>query len=161
MTVGAQVRFLIPGTDVPMTLQPLAMLLIGMTLPVPAAAAGLGLYLLAGGVGAPMFATDGGLWGTTTGYLFGFLAGSVVVAMIGRRSHAWMRLFIAGLAGMTVVLVMGVAWRTMIFGGNMGLAFATGLVPFVPKAVVECALAAAMARRWNAGSGKVDRLPRG
>lgn len=151
MTCGAQLRFVIPGTDVPMTLQPVAMLLVGMTLPIRGTAAAMALYLLVGGIGWPVFAGDGGLTGLTAGYLIGFLFAAPLVGFVvgsHRCSFGW--LFGAGLVGMGVVLVCGVAWRALRFAGNVDLAVATGAFPFLVKSVVEAAFAAGVARKWNA-----------
>ena len=51
------------------------------------------------------------------------------------------RLSAAGAGACGVVLVMGVAWRAVLFGGDVGLSVQTGLLPFLPKAAVELALA--------------------
>lgn len=151
MTCSAQLRFVVPGTDVPMTLQPVAMLLVGMTLPIRSAAGAMALYLLVGGIGLPVFAGDGGLTGLTAGYLVGFLFAAPLVGFVAgsrRCSFGW--LFGAGLAGMSVVLACGVAWRMLRFAGNFDLAIVTGAFPFLVKSVVEAAFTAGVARQWNA-----------
>ncbi len=150
MVVAAQCRFPIPGTDVPMTLQPVAMLLVGMTLRVSGAATAMFLYLLLGGIGLPVFAGDGGLTGMTGGYLVGLLVAAPVVGTIaGVRRGSFVRLFVAGLVGMVVLLTFGVAWRVVGFPGGFEWAVVTGAVPFLAKSVVEAALAAGVARQWN------------
>ena len=61
---------------VPMTLQPLAVLLIAMLCGRNIAVASVSLYLFQGMVGIPVFAYGGGLpylLGPTGGFLFGFL----------------------------------------------------------------------------------------
>lgn len=151
MTLSAQVRFAVPGTDVPMTLQPLTMLVIGMTLPVSASAGAMLLYLMLGGMGVPVFAGDGGLTGSTGGYLFGFLIGAPVVGIVsGLRRDRFIRLFVAGMVGMGVVLSCGVVWRILRFGGAWEWALVTGAAPFLLKALVESALASAVALKIRA-----------
>src|SRR3990170_493846 len=53
--VAAQVRVPVPGTEVPMTLQLLAVLVTGLTLSPTVAAAALSAYLLLGTAGLPVF----------------------------------------------------------------------------------------------------------
>ena len=65
---------------VPMTLQPLAVLLIAMLCGRNIAVAAVSLYLFQGMVGIPVFAYGGGLpylLGPTGGFLFGFLFASI------------------------------------------------------------------------------------
>lgn len=158
MAVAAQVRFPIPGTDVPMTLQPLALLLIGMTFPASLSAAAMLLYLCLGGLGLPVFAGDGGLTGATGGYLVGFLAAAPLIGWVARKNRrSFIRLFAAGAFGMAVVLVCGVLWRILWFHGGISWAVMTGALPFLTKACVESALAAAIVRqgsvRWCRKNG--------
>jgi len=151
MIAAAQVRFVIPGTDVPMTLQPIAMLLIGMTLTPVCAAGGMLSYLALGGIGLPVFATDGGLTGATGGYLAGFgLAATAISLAVGGHRTSYMRLLWSGLLGMGILLACGVMWRVLFFGGEFGMAVATGAWPFVTKAIVETALVATLVHRWRA-----------
>ena len=56
---GAQIAIPIPGTPVPFTLQPLAVVLAGLCLGPVAGAASMVLYLLAGALGAPVFSPIG------------------------------------------------------------------------------------------------------
>jgi len=159
MACAAQLRFVLPGTDVPMTLQPLMMLFIGMTFPVSASAAAMSLYLMCGGFGLPVFAGDGGLGGLTGGYLWGFLLAAPVVGLVSRQSPCgFTRLLLSGLVGMVALLVCGVTWRMIRIGGNMEWALVTGAAPFLAKAVIESALAAGVVSKWKARVGQDRRL---
>lgn len=145
--LGAQVRIPVPGTDVPMTLQPLAVLLAGLLLSPAAAVSAVAIYLAAGTLGAPVFAAgSGGLSGATGGYLAGFLVAAWAVAGLrGGPSASFARLVLAAAVGMFCVHALGVLWRTMFFGGNLGLAISTGFLPFVMKTGVEVFLAGTIA----------------
>ena len=71
---------------VPMTLQPLAILMIAMLCGRNIAVASVSLYLFQGIIGLPVFAYGGGLpylMGPTGGFLLGFL---IVAIVIGRFS---------------------------------------------------------------------------
>lgn len=143
LAVAAQVRIPLPGTDVPITLQLLAVLLVGFVFrPVPAASA-IMLYLGCGVAGLPVFAPQSaGLAGPTGGYLVGFLVAAWVVSRTrGGRDAGVVRLLCAGAFGVASVFAFGVGWRVLWHGGNIGLAMATGFVPFVAKATIELCLA--------------------
>lgn len=147
--IGAQVRAPLPGTDVPMTLQPVAVLLAGLLLSPATAVSAMVLYLVAGSLGVPVFtAASGGVFGTTGGYLIGFVPAAWVVARLrGGQSASFVRLSAAAATGLLCILTLGVLWRTAFFGGNFGLAFSTGFMPFVIKAGVEILLSASIASR--------------
>lgn len=149
IAIGAQVRVPLPGTDVPMTLQPVAVLLAGLMLTPGTAVSAMVLYLAAGSLGAPVFAAgSGGVLGATGGYLVGFVAAAWVVSKLrGGPAAGFVRLSAAAATGLLCILTLGVLWRTAFFGGNFGLAFSTGFLPFVIKAGVEILLSASIASR--------------
>lgn len=154
--LAAQIRFPVPGTEVPATLQVLAVLLAGMTL-APAAAAGSMLaYLALGACGVPLFTPgSAGLLGPTGGYIVGFVVAAWSVSLCrGTTGAGFGRLFAAGAIGLVVLFTVGVGWRVVWFGGDLGLAVATGLVPFAAKAVVELLLAATVSLKLRGWHGR-------
>ncbi len=159
VSLGAQVRIPIPGTDVPMTLQPLAVLLTGFALSPKRAVMAMMLYLTCGAAGFPVFAPgSGGISGLTGGYLVGFVAAAWTVAQLkGGRDATYARRVWAALVGTTIVFCSGIGWRVFCFGGNVSLAVVTGFVPFAGKAVVVVLLSAAVAQsvgRWRGVSSR-------
>lgn len=153
ISLGAQVRIPLPWSDVPMTLQLLAVLLTGLMLPPAGAVAATLLYLTCGVAGLPVFAAGStGLAGPTGGYLVGFvLAAGLVSVLKGGREAGLGRLLAVSAVGSLVILALGAIWRLVLayvwglFGGNAGLAVTTGLMPFLAKAVVEIFLAVTLA----------------
>lgn len=153
ITLGAQLRIPVPWSDVPLTLQLLAVLLTGLLLPPAGAVTATLLYLTCGVAGLPVFATgSAGLAGPTGGYLVGFvMAAGLVSVLRGGRQAGLGRLLAVSTVGCLVILALGAIWRLVLayvwgfFGGNAGLAVTTGLMPFLAKAVVEVFLAATLA----------------
>ena len=147
MTIGAHVRVAVPGTEVPMTLQLFAVLLIGCVFPPAQAVGGTLLYLTCGTLGMPVFAQgSSGLLGPTGGYIVGFVVAAWLLgALGGGRRAGSLRLLLAGAAAAATVLMLGVAWRAVWFGGDIRASVQTGLMPFVSKAVVEVLLAVTVA----------------
>ncbi len=142
VAVAAHARVPVPGTDVPMTLQLLAVLVVGLTQPAARSVSALSLYLLLGAVGLPVLAPGSlGLFGATGGYIVGFIVAAWLASVLRGHGHGVLRLFLAATAAAGSVLLMGVAWRVVLLGGHVTTAVATGLTPFVGKAMVEVALA--------------------
>lgn len=134
-----------------MTLQSLAVLMAGFVLGPIAACSAMLLYLGCGAVGLPVFAAgSAGLFGATGGYLVGFVFAALTISLIrGSRQASVVRLSFAGLAGLCVLFAFGLAWRyvyAMISGLDAGPLLAAGVVPFVPKAIVELLLAVSLTK---------------
>lgn len=149
MSLAAQVRIPVPGTDVPMTLQSLAVLLCGFWLTPRVAATGMLGYLALGATGVPVFAPgSSGLAGGTGGYIVGFVVGAWLVSTLKGDERAGLaRLVCAGLAGTVAIFACGVLWRAAgaaVFGGDLVLAVATGFVPFAVKAIVQLGVAVSL-----------------
>jgi biotin transport system substrate-specific component len=167
ISLAAQVRVPVPGTDVPMTLQALAVLLTGYFLSPGRAVAASLLYLACGACGLPVFSPSStGFAGPTAGYLVGFVAAAWLVSTLrGPRPSAYARLLVAGACGMGAVFAFGMVWRLPMLGGDVAAAVWTGVIPFLPKAAVEVLLAASLVRVIRglgpAGGGQVSgRGPR-
>jgi biotin transport system substrate-specific component len=149
LVIAAQVRIPVPGTDVPMTLQALGVLVVALALPRGSAISALTAYFVGVAAGVPFFAPgSAGVLGPTGGYIVGFLVGgALTVGLRGRSGATWGRLVLAAGAGMAVVLLLGMTWRLAWFGGSSALAWSTGGLPFLGKALVEVLLAATLGQR--------------
>ena len=147
--VGAMVRVPLPFTPVPMTLQTLSVLLAGIALGPNLGVCSQALYLLVGLCGVPVFAgVEAGptfVFGSTAGYLAGFLLAPFVVGHLTSRQCATGRLFLATSVGMLTVFVLGVAWLAVILH-SLEDALRLGLLPFLPAAAVKLALAGLIGR---------------
>ncbi len=154
LALAAQVRIPVPGTEVPMTLQLLAVLMIGFIFSAKSVVLALLGYLALGAAGVPVFSPGSpGLWGPTGGYLVGFLPAALLVSLLrGPREAGLVRLLGAGAVGVTVVFACGIGWRIAWLVGDWRLALQTGLSPFILKATVELCLAAMLMKsihRWR------------
>lgn len=80
----------IPGTPVPITLQTFVVMLAGLMLPWRQAGSAVAAYLAAGAVGLPVFAGGAStmaLVGPSAGFLFGFLPGVIVIALLRGKAN--------------------------------------------------------------------------
>jgi biotin transport system substrate-specific component len=150
VALSAQVMVPVPMSPVPMTLQPLAVIVIGALLGPASGAAALVVYLIAGATGLPVFSAGraGAAWlvGPTGGYLLAFPVAAAVVGAITTRAFRANRVgilrLLAGLAaGITVIHAGGVAHLALL-GGDPATAFRTGFVPFLTGDLIKIGLAA-------------------
>src|SRR5215210_5153371 len=110
LALASQVAVPIPGTPVPITLQPLVVVLAGMWLGPLAGAASMVLYLCVGATGLPVFAPFGApgiarFLGPTGGYLFAYPVAAFVAGTLARRMPSFLGRWIAALAGTSVLLL--------------------------------------------------------
>lgn len=154
MALSAQVALPLPFSPVPMTLQPLAVLVIGALLGPGAGATALLTYLAVGALGAPVF--SGGragmvhLLGLTGGYLLAFPVAAAVAGWAARvfmadppARRGLVRMVIGFAAAMAVIHVGGVA-QLALLGGDPAVAVRVGFVPFLTGDLLKIGLAAAL-----------------
>jgi biotin transport system substrate-specific component len=135
MALAAQIAIPIPGTPVPFTLQPLAVVLAGMMLGPAAGAASMVLYLLAGAVGLPVFSPIGApgilrLLGPTGGYLLAAPAAAAVAGLVAMRAPKFAGRLLAAFLGIATLYLGGVA-QLELLTGSLERAAAMGSAPFI------------------------------
>jgi biotin transport system substrate-specific component len=133
VAVSAQFSVPLPFTPVPMTLQGLAVILVGGLTGSTAGAGAMLLYLAAGAFGAPVFANGSGglphLLGPTGGYLLAFPLAAWIVGWVGKRRNLGLCL-LAALLGMVAIHAGGLA-QLALLTGSIKTAAAAGTAPFV------------------------------
>ena len=149
IAAASQVAVPLPGTPVPLTLQPMLVVLAGLWLGPRAGAASMLLFLAAGAAGLPVFSPMGPpgllrLAGPTGGYLLAYPAAAFVAGTLARRATGFPGRLLASLAGFLTLFVGGVTQLTVI-GGSFAGAVATGFLPFVAADSVKVVVAALLA----------------
>ena len=140
-------------TPVPLTMQPFAVLLLGLFLNPSLAAATLGAYLFEGALGLPVFAPGFGfgagfahLFGPTGGYLLSYPAAAMLISYVWRRSSRGFPAAIASAAlGNLVILLCGFLWISAYTQTSARTAFALAVLPFFPGDALKVVAAAALA----------------
>ncbi|GLZ50247.1 biotin biosynthesis protein BioY [Actinomycetospora sp. NBRC 106375] len=143
---SAQVVIPLPFTPVPLTLQTLAVLVVGAAAGPVRAVAALALYVAVGVAGMPWFAGGGsGVGGATFGYVLGFVAAGAVVGALAQRGRDRTFVRTVGLmvVGNLVIYSVGVTWLAVVSSVRPARALELGLLPFVPGDTVKIAVAAA------------------
>jgi biotin transport system substrate-specific component len=151
---AAQVSVPLPFTPVPLTLQPMIVLVGAAALGPRLGIMSQALYLLAGLAGLPVFAASATLpqgplrlLGPTGGYLMSYPFAAFVTGWFAE--HGFDRRYLTSLlalaAGLVVIFIFGVSWLAWFASpGRVGLsaALASGLYPFLPIDLVKISVAA-------------------
>ena len=147
----AQVKIFLPWTPVPITGQTFGVLSLALLLGRKNALITTGLYLLAGFLGAPIFAGGVGGFsvGPTFGYLVGMLAASIVVGTLADRG--WSSRFSTALVATLVghLLIFGFGLLVLSYFVPRSHLLGAGLWPFLPGAGVKSLLAALIVSRFR------------
>jgi biotin transport system substrate-specific component len=141
----------IPIGPVPIVLQNMFVFLAGLLLGSRWGLASVGVYLLAGACGLPVFAGGlggiGRIVGPTGGYLIGYLPTVFLIGKISNRAHPRV-LFdvLAMICGSVALYACGIAWLKILTGMTVAKAVAVGMAPFLIGDALKIAAAAAIAR---------------
>jgi len=135
------------GWPVPMSLQGLAVLIIGFTYGSRLAAATLITYLAYGAMGLPVFSNGGSppsLYGPTAGFLYGFVAMAWLAGLAADRG--WTKNILAtlivGLVVSVLLYVPGLAWPAAFLGKTMPELWAGWMAPFLLGDAIKAVIAA-------------------
>ncbi len=165
----------IPLGPVPITLQTMFIMLAGLLLGMKWGTACVAIYLLAGGLGLPVFSAGRGGFahfaGPTGGYLVGFLVAVFMVGVItdiadrseqiepGRRIVLD---FIAVLIGSAMIYAVGIPWLKIMTSMPWEKAVAVGALPFLigdmVKIVAAVTIAKAIRPSFNRAPETADQL---
>jgi biotin transport system substrate-specific component len=148
-------------TPVPVTLQTLAVILIGLALGPALGFSAMLLYLAEGAMGLPVFSPHGPggvaqLLGPTAGFLFSYplaaaAAGSLVRA-IRLGGSKFPAAILAGIAASVIILSTGAGWIALLLHLTPGAAWHMAVAPFLPGEVLKVTAAAGAftaLRRWH------------
>lgn len=156
IVVGAFIKIPIPV--VPFTLQFLFTMMAGLLLGGKLGAVSVGVYILMGLLGLPVFAEGGGfayVLKPSFGYIIGFAVASYVTGVIANRAPnpSYKRLFAANFTGLGIVYLFGMVYY--YFMSNFYLGNPIGLWPLflycfilaVPGDIVLCILGASLGKK--------------
>ena len=141
----------IPIGPVPIVLQNLFVFLSGLLLGPRWGVASVGVYLLAGVLGLPVFAGGvGGIGrfaGPTGGYLLGFLPAVYVIGLISKKAGERIVFdVLAMVCGGIIVYACGITWLKGLTGMTLAKTLAVGVYPFIPGDALKIAAAIPIAK---------------
>jgi biotin transport system substrate-specific component len=153
----AHVSLPLAFTPVPLTLQPFAVLLLGMVLSPQLGAATLATYLIEGAAGLPVFAPGPAglsgfahLFGPTGGYLLAYPVAVYAIAALwraSRRSFTWA--LVSATAGDLIILGTGALWLSIYTHASLATVLTQAVIPFVPGDALKVVMAGAAGFQWN------------
>lgn len=148
-------------TPVPVTLQTLAVILVGLTLGPALGFSALALYLAEGAMGLPVFSPQGlggiaQLLGPTGGFLLAYPVAAAAVGLIARivrnDSFQFPVAIVAGCTASIIILATGAVWLAHLLHVSSGSAWRLAVLPFLPGEflkIVVAAAAYASLHRWH------------
>ena len=157
VAVCAHVSIPLWFTPVPVTLQPFAVLLLGLLLGPRLAAGTMLAYLAEGAAGLPVFTPHsfGGiaqLLGPTGGYLLSYpIVAPMVSAWWRRGGRTFTRGLMVAATGSLVTLALGATWLGLLTHASAATVMNHAVLPFLPgdalKVCAAAGIAAGLSRR--------------
>ena len=143
LTISAKIK--IPFYPVPMTMQTFVVLFLGVSLGYKVGLASVGLYLLEGIVGLPVFSNSpekgiGLIYftGPTMGYLIGFLIANYLASKVNSKDSFILVLTKLVIAASTIY-ILGLIWLGTLIGWDKPI-FALGAKPFLLAEIFKIVL---------------------
>lgn len=142
----------IPIGPVPIVLQNLFVLLAGLILGPIWGTGCVGVYLLMGLAGLPVFAGGtsgiGRLFGPTGGYLIGYIPAVFAAGALSRGlKPSLARDLLAMTAGSLLVYGLGVPWMKFVLSLSWEKALGAGMLPFLAGDALKVAAGAVLAKK--------------
>ena len=150
----ARIYIPLPGTPVPLTVQNLGVLLVGLTLGSRRGFLAMALYLAEGASGLPVFSAGGAgmtqIIGFSGGYLIAYPFVSALTGYIFERGKpAFARAALACVAGEVLLFTFGISWL-YVLTHSLATALSFGLYWFIFAEVLKIVFAAGAVRAWQA-----------
>jgi len=150
LTISAKIK--IPFYPVPMTMQTFVVLFLGVSFGYKIGLASVGLYLLEGIIGLPVFSNSpekgvGLIYftGPTMGYLIGFLSASFLASKINNKNNFLIVLTKLVIATSTIY-ILGLLWLGTLIGWDKPI-FELGAKPFLLAEVFKVILLALITKQ--------------
>ena len=134
LAVSAKIK--IPFYPVPMTMQTFVVLFLGVCFGYKIAVSTVGLYLIEGLLGLPVFSNSPergvGLvyfTGPTMGYLIGFIFASFLASSVKIKDN-YLVIFIKLVLAVSIIYILGVLWLGIVIGWDKPI-IQLGVTPFL------------------------------
>ena len=134
LTISAKVK--IPFYPVPMTMQTFVVLFLGLSFGYKIGLSAVGLYLLEGIIGLPVFSNSpergvGMVYftGPTMGYLVGFLTACYLASFISSKDNLFI-IFLKLVTSVSTIYLFGILWLGTLIGWDKPI-ISLGVTPFL------------------------------
>ena len=150
LAISAKIK--IPFYPVPMTMQTFVVLFLGISLGYKVAVATVGLYLLEGILGLPVFSNspERGIGlayftGPTMGYLIGFLFACFFASFI-KKNDNYLIIFLKLILSVSAIYILGILWLGTLIGWDKPI-FELGVMPFLIAEIFKITLLTVVAKK--------------
>ena len=150
LTISAKIK--IPFYPVPMTMQTFIVLFLGVSFGYKIGVATIGLYLLEGILGLPVFSNSpergvGIIYftGPTMGYLIGFLSASYLASFVSSKDNIF-KIFIKLTLSVSTIYLLGVLWLGILIGWDKPI-LNLGVYPFLIAEIFKVSLLTLIAKK--------------
>ena len=150
LAISAKIK--IPFYPIPMTMQTFVVLFLGISLGYKIALATIGLYLIEGILGLPVFSNSPekgvGLvyfTGPTMGYLIGFLSASFFASFI-KSTDKYLVIFVKLIFSVSTIYILGVLWLGILIGWDKPI-IELGVTPFIIAEFFKISLLVVLAKK--------------
>ena len=150
LAISAKIK--IPFYPVPMTMQTFVVLFLGISLGYKVALATVGLYLLEGILGLPVFSNspERGIGlayftGPTMGYLIGFLFACFFASFI-KKNDNYLIIFLKLILSVSTIYILGILWLGILIGWDKPI-FELGVMPFLIAEIFKITLLTVVAKK--------------
>ena len=151
LTISAKIK--IPFYPVPMTMQTFVVLFLGISLGHKIALAAIGLYLIEGIAGLPVFSNspEKGIGivyftGPTMGYLIGFLLASFFAGYLNFKTNIFL-IFLKLIFSVSFIYIFGVIWLGTLIGWDKPI-IKLGVTPFLLAELFKILLLTFLAKKF-------------
>jgi biotin transport system substrate-specific component len=150
LTISAKIK--VPFYPVPMTMQTFVVLFLGVSLGYKIALATVGLYLLEGIMGLPVFSNSpekgvGLIYftGPTMGYLVGFLS-ACFLASFTKLDDSYFVIFIKLILSVSTIYILGILWLGTLIGWDKPI-IELGVIPFLLAEIFKITLLTVLTKK--------------
>ena len=150
LTISSKIK--IPFYPVPMTMQTFVVLFLGMSFGYKIGLATVGLYLLEGIIGLPVFSNSpekgvGIIYftGPTMGYLIGFLFATFLAGYFNFKVNVFYT-FLKLIISVSVIYILGVFWLGNLIGWDKPI-IQLGVTPFLLAELFKVSIIAILAKK--------------
>ena len=150
LTISAKIK--IPFYPVPMTMQTFVVLLLGLSFGYKIGLSAVGLYLLEGIVGLPVFSNspERGIGiayftGPTMGYLIGFLCACYLASFV-KLNDSFLIIFTKLTLAVSTIYIFGILWLGALIGWDKPI-FSLGVTPFLLAEIFKILLLSLLVKK--------------
>lgn len=146
LSVSSYIIIPLPFSPVSITAQTIVINLIALILTAGQTAITIGIWVLLGAVGFPVFSGGTGglgrLFGPTGGYILGYFIAAIVISLLkGKKNQMFHYCVVTIILGIPIIYLFGWSWMKFVTEMEWKASFFAAVVPFFPGDIVKCIMA--------------------